>query len=69
MILFFCSTNIEEKMLSRKFRLLKMLYFPKLNTNLQLTNAMKLILSWEIRKVKAVSPSPLYDGKYHPPEN
>jgi hypothetical protein len=21
----------------------------------------------EIRKVKAVSPSPFYDGKYHPP--
>jgi hypothetical protein len=23
----------------------------------------------KIRKVKAVSPSPFYDGKYHPPEN
>jgi len=23
----------------------------------------------EIRKVKAVSPSPFYDGKYHPPVN
>jgi hypothetical protein len=22
---------------------------------------------YEIRKVKAVSPSPFYDGKYHPP--
>jgi len=28
-----------------------------------------LFLNWEakIRKVKAVSPSPFYDGKYHPP--
>jgi|GEM_PF-6097652 len=24
------------------------------------------IFQWEIRKVKAVSPSPFYDGTYHP---
>jgi hypothetical protein len=28
---------------------------------------MKSFAGREIRKVKAVSPSPFYDGKYHPP--
>jgi len=55
------STNIEEKMLSKKFRILKLAYlFGKLHPFSG--GGLK-------RKVKAVSPSPLYDGKYHPPDN
>ena len=34
-----------------KFQMLKMIYF---------------FPGWAIRKVKAVSPSPFYDGTYHP---
>jgi hypothetical protein len=51
-----CCANIEEKKLSRKFQMLKIIYFGSI---------------WpitEIRKVKAVYPSPFYDGKYHPPK-